>query len=86
MPKVVINRAKTKAQYDLISERTSYYNEEIRARYGEKIRLKHISEYLCCAPSTAIRYFRDVRHVGGTKLYNSIDIARAIAMKEAGVV
>lgn len=85
MPKVVINRARNKAQYDLISERTKFYNDELKERYGSKIRLKHITDYLCCSNATAIKYFKNVRHVGGTKLYNSIDIARAIAEKEAGV-
>ena len=85
MPKVVINRASTKAQYDLISERTKFYNDELRSKYGDKIRTCDIMDYLRCARPTVTRNFKDVRRVGGTKLYNSIDIARSIAEKEAGL-
>lgn len=86
MPKVVLNRFKTKEEGQYLALRTKLYNEEIKARYGDKVTVSDITEYLKCSHRSVYRYLKGVKHVGGSRLYNSIDVARQLAHREEGLV
>ncbi len=85
MPKVVLNRFKTKEEGQYLALRTKLYNEEIKAQYGDKVTIADIMEYLKCSRRSVARYLQGVKHVGGSRLYNSIDVARQLAYREEGL-
>ena len=86
MPKVVLNKWKNAEQGRYVTERTKLYNDEIKTRYGDKVSIKDVAEYLLCSKMSVYRYLDGVKKCGGTRRYNSIDVARRLAEREEGLV
>mgnify|MGYP002509573674 CR=1 FL=1 len=86
MPKVVVKRFKNAEQGRYLKDRTDLYNMEIKERFGDKVSVSDITEYLKCSRRSVTRYLQGVKHVGGSRLYNSIDVARQLAYREEGLV
>lgn len=86
MPKVVLNRFKNHEQGRYVIERTKLYNEEMKAKYGNKVSIQNIVEYLGCSRMSVYRYLDGVKKCGGTRVYNSIDVARRLAEREERLI
>ena len=85
MPKLVLNRFKTKEEGQYLALRTKLYNEEIKAQYGTKVTIANIVEYLKCSRRSVYRYLDGVSKCGSSRCYNSIDVARRLAEREEGL-
>ena len=86
MPKVVLNRFKNHEQGRYVIERTKLYNNEIKEKYGCKVTISNIMEYLQCSRMSVYRYLDGVKKCGSSRLYNSIDVARRLAEREEGLI
>jgi len=91
MPKIVINRGRNGAERQLITERTTEINNNIKRTFGgDIIRINDIARFLNCSRQTVYRYIGEkpehrlpaVRRSYGTKMFHSIDVARRLAELE----
>lgn len=86
MLKVVLNRFKNHEQGRYVIERTKLYNNEMKSKYGDKVTVSNVMEYLKCSRMSVYRYLEGVKKCGSSRLYNSIDVARRLAEREEGLI
>ena len=81
MPKLLPRSPRLRPGEDkLYSQLVSEYNADLKAACGkDKITAPDFMAWLGCGRTTAYKNLKGVRHVGGTRYYATIDIARKLA-------